>query len=664
MRGEAPGRGAVRASPYLVIADDFAAPALDAALRDAERGVAVDVLLLSRSAEWYARQRVLPPAMRFVDVASLAGRAHEDVAAFLIPYVHGLPDMPLDGLTLARLMGGTGPESPWWHLEITEKGPYRGPLVGQLYRVALIAGALAAGQYARVVASVRDRGLAAVLERHAARERSWTLIHAHPTSRPSVAERFPRAVHTLRIVAEAVRLTLVAATSRALSLWPAGPWGGKPVIFTFFPEWWTTPATPRAAERFFSGTADGPVAGYLAWCTSLRSLWSHRAGAVANMRRLRMTPLQSWSRPSDISWGSLRRLDTFLRRMRPHVRAAFRGFDVSMLLQAELTRSLASIEAIRNPALTRAARRAVAQTRPSALLYRLEWQPLERALLASLPPTTPGIGYLHYPFGERYLSMRFTAEEMEQGLQTRGGAAPMPGLILTSGPALARGMTVQGFPESRVLLAGPQRYARLIARQPDPAARERVRRSLGIAATAPLAVVAPAILEDDSEALAAALLHAARTMDGLRIIIKTHPNRPDAGPALRTVVDELGPARAGLMPADAALYEYLEAADALVCIGSMIAFEAMALGTMPIVFENPSTYAATSLREFASALCVVTDGESLSGALAQTIAAAPADAERRRAWRQVLADVFGDLETPAPRQMADALARAGVLHSS
>lgn len=644
----------------LLIVDDEASPALENVRQRAAAGEAWDVLLLGLSVDWYTHRHPPIASLHLIDVSPIAPRAHAEVAAFLVPYVHALGLMPLGERSLQQLMtrpdsSGEPEPSPWWYAEITEKGPYRGPLVGQLYRVAVAAGVIASKSYQHVAVSLADVALRRVFARHASRLSHWSLAPARNELRP-LTRRFPLAALAFRIGMEASRLIgarflakVIAATT------PTQQWRGRPIVFTFFPEWWSNWTSARPSDRFFGAPADGGVAGYLAWCSSLRQLWRHRGSVTTAMRDLQIRPLQSWSRLGDISYRSLWHLWIFLRSMRAHVQGTMCGFDVAPLVSEELTRSLASVEMVRNRVVARAVRRAVANARPSAVLYRLEWQPLENALLAGVSGLAAGVGYLHYPFGDRYLATRFSDGELSTPSSSgRDGTRPMPDAIVASGRALLHRVTSQGYPENQTALIGPQRYVRLIGRRQSLSKAERKQR-LGVPPSSWLVVVAPAILPADAAALAAALLVAARQIPSIHVILRTHPNQPDPGPAMSEVMTTIGPDSASLMPRDADLYEYLESADCLLCIGSMIAFEAMALGTMPVVFENPATYAATSLREFEPALYVVTDGASLAAALAELAKDGPGARARRVQWPATIDSVLGDLDQPAGRQLTAAL---------
>lgn len=144
-------------------------------------------------------------------------------------------------------------------------------------------------------------------------------------------------------------------------------------------------------------------------------------------------------------------------------------------------------------------------------------------------------------------------------------------------------------------------------------------------------------------------------MANVRLIVRTHPNRPDGDPALHATLDTLGRSRPQLMPASGKMYDYIAAADCMVCVGSMIAFEAMALGVMPIVVDNPSFFGAISLAEYEEGLFVVRNAGEMRRAIEDLRTDSGEAPLKRRAWPAVLHQVLGDLERPLGRQMDEAL---------
>ena len=114
------------------------------------------------------------------------------------------------------------------------------------------------------------------------------------------------------------------------------------------------------------------------------------------------------------------------------------------------------------------------------------------------------------------------------------------------------------------------------------------------------------------------------------------------------------------MPARADVYEYLAASDAVLCIGSWIAFDAMALGVMPFVFQDSATFAGTSLSSYEHGLFVVRGATDLSLAIGEVFSAGPVTAEKKGQWPGIISSVFGDLETPLMSQLSNGIGGIGI----
>ena len=333
--------------------------------------------------------------------------------------------------------------------------------------------------------------------------------------------------------------------------------------------------------------------------------------------------------------------------------------DVGPLVAADVSRSLTGTERWLSTLLARAVRRSVDRRAPSWLLYRLEFQPFENALLRGLAGRTRGIGFLHYPFGRHYLSTRFAEGEVPRYLRGADPSMdrPLPDGVLACGESGIGHVTDSGYPRARCAPCGPQRFGRLLEYRRTRESRERVRARLRLPPDRPVYFVTLAIVEEDTQALFGAL---AGGLDDARdplLVVRTHPNRPLGDPALTTALARFGTGRAVLMDPRQDIYDHLVAADALICIGSMIAFEAIALERMPIVFENPSSFPALSLAEFAEGLFVARD-EAEMGAALRAIEGGGEDVRaKQRHWPDLLRRVLGDLETPLPLQLTRALAR-------
>jgi hypothetical protein len=291
------------------------------------------------------------------------------------------------------------------------------------------------------------------------------------------------------------------------------------------------------------------------------------------------------------------------------------------------------------------------------VLYRVEFQPMENAILRGLEGGVQRVGFFHSPFGRYYLPLRLAPAELDP--PDSGGAAgprPLPEAVVACGPLARRYLAADGYPVARVALCGPQRHQAFLDFRASLATRAALRDRLQIPQERTIVFVALAIVEEETEALFMALTEACREEINVHVLIKTHPNRPDGDAAMADALHVLGPDRARVLPGSANMYEYMAAADAMLCIGSTIAFEAMAVGVMHIAFEHPGTYAATSLGAFTDALFVARTPEELRAALVAVLERSEPARARQLRWPQTIGEVFGQLDVPLRRQLRDALA--------
>lgn len=646
----------------LLIVDHYDSTAFDHLARTAAPGDACDVLLLGLSTEWQAWQHaaVLPPgrAWTVVDPGAFAVAACRRVAAFVSDVVAGLPDRDLGGTTLAALLRRAG-RTDWWFAETSERGPYRGPLIGQLYRLALTESVYDAGRYDEVWFSVAEADLAATL-----RTAAWPTprVESAPRATPSspILERWP----LVRSWVQAVRAGVQLAASAVVSRFARPPLtAGVETTFTLFPVWWFGAFSAAPRERFFAPRVSPDGHRYLAWLTGGPSLWSRRHAIRKACHEQGILPLQQFLGVGDaiaiFSPLAFLQQVTFEWRLRRRLSAPFGRYDAGPLLGRDVSRSLASAELVRDRLIERAVARAVKRIRPRRVFYRAEYQPIEHALLRGLEDGghPPRLGFVHFPFGGLYLPTRLTpAERTGFGRGTAGtDTRPMPDGLVAIGPAARRHAIAGGAPGGRVAVCGPQRYGQLQRVLRVSVTRPDARASFGVPRDTPMVLVALAILDADTEALCAALANAASAFRDALVVIRPHPNQPQGKGPVAALVEHLGPGRAQLMPVERDIYDALRAADVLVCIGSMVAFEAMALGVMPIVFENPSTFPATSLREFDAGLFVVADAVELAAAMTAVWQDSLVARAKRDAWSRVLQDVFADLQRPLEAQMDEAL---------
>lgn len=649
----------------LLITDRYDDPALCDVVVGRHPGVTWDILLLGLSNDWFRWQHASAArqgaSWSLVAPGPFAAVASTRAGDFLVGLVERLPRADLGGATLDELLA-TPEGSLWWFLEISEKGPFRGPLVTQFYQLALARAAIEHRQYDEVQVSLADEALSDVFRRTDGESPRMTVLPRRPKTAASL-EDWPRLRYWLYAIGTVAR---VGATKALLTTAAAGGpdrAGRGLAAFTYYPSWWTRPFADDAADRFFSHLGDAGVSRYLAWLTDVRLLLRHWQHAARVMRARQLEPLQAHVFMGDLlGLLSLRRYSRtcrVMRRAKSALRETFEGFEVGGLVASELSRSITSSEVFKDELIARAVGRSASQAATRAVLYRLEFQPFENALLRGLRGRSRAIGFLHYPFGRHYLSTRFAPGEMSR--YVRGAEPsrdrPLPDGVIACGPVGIGHVTNTGYPPARCAVCGPQRFGRLVNYRRQRVSREEMRVRLGLPADRPVYFVTLAILEEDTAALFAALAGAIEPASGARIVVRTHPNRPDGDPALWAALGRLPSGCASLMDHGADIYDHIVAADALIGIGSMIAFEAMALDRMPVVFENPSNFPALSLADFDDGLFVARDEADMRAALDAIHEDSGAVRAKRQRWPVILGRVLGDLEAPVPEQLARALSQ-------
>lgn len=581
-----------------------------------------------------------------LDLARAAPAARDLVARFVIDTYAELPDWPLGGTSLRALLG-----IEWWWLEATERSPFRGPLIPLLYRLALIRAALASTTYEELwigpdLPLVRSMVGGEDLPR---------MVLLGAADRPMSRDRGPSLARRYLASGVAVALAvLIGKLAGAVAGWPRLP-GGAAVVLTIFPFWWRDPFGPGAAERFIGDPP--PSVWYLAWPASLRTLvrWRSKARALANRRRI--VSLLHWVRLSDLMAcfdpAALWRARRFADSMRQDLAVRFAGFDVAALIADDIERSMVGVERARNVVLYRVAARFALATKPAAVIYRCEFQPLEHALVAALRGHARTIGFRHSPFTRAYIPMRFAAKEVERAVAREHGAMPLPDGFIVSGSVGRDALVADGIPPGRIATCGPQRHPDLIAAIAAPRDRSVLRAGMGVDHDTFAVFVAVAIVPEDTRALLAALSSALPANS--RVVLRTHPARPVEARVLRLILRELDLEQRVVFGASSSLHDQLSACDVAVLVGSTLAFEAMALGIIPVVFENPSTFAATSLEDYDDSLFVVRTADELASALEDVRSAGPRSQARRQRWPATIARVFSDLATPLDAQLTSAL---------
>lgn len=643
----------------LVIVDSLTADWLPAA-QAVEGGGEWDVLVLRHGADSFrdafSRELMELGRCRILAIDQFASSANDSVRQHVLEFIATLPDLDLDGVTPLQLLG-----PGWWHLGITEKSPFRSLHIDRLYWIALSTGAIASHPYDEIWLATVDAALTDAL--------------ANIRSQGGVVGKALNSTRRRRSkCGDYIRYWGWAGIHvfRALSARHAARRAGLPrrpvnmnqfCKFSMYPLFWRDPFGAMK-DRFFSDEElDDTV---VAWITDPRSVRRCSDAIAALPAGRRPIALQYWLRISDIT--HLIRPRRFLsrrelgERSRGRIPTHLLGVPVGSLWEDELQRGLMGPEQFLGELLFRSLSRFIDAVPLDHLAYRIEFQPWENALLAAISGRAKSIGFFHSPFGENYLPMQFAPDEMAAYVARSRGSLerPVPDTMLTCSNLGTRYLTHEDYPAARIAQCGPQRFGELISFLNTRVGRAELRCRLNFPADETIIFIALANMEEETEAIFHAVSSVVSSLDNCRFIIKPHPNHPSGDAPTVKALRVLGE-RAVLLPPISNMYEYLAAADLLLTGGSTIAFEAMALGVFPIVYEHPGKFAATSLEAFEDGLIVVRSTEQFQAALNLVLSSGPEIQNYRAAWPRIIEDVLGNLSLPLRKQLLDSLRQLGVV---
>jgi hypothetical protein len=364
-----------------------------------------------------------------------------------------------------------------------------------------------------------------------------------------------------------------------------------------------------------------------------------------------------------LSSVALWRAVLFFLKAHDRIRASFLGADIARLVEEELQRSLSSTEVFRNLVLVRAMKVLSGSSSVKGLIYRLEFQPFECALLYGVKGRTRAVAFQHSLFGRNYLPYFFVPGELSE--KGAGGsdawAMPLPDLVLTSGGFGREIMVRNGLASQAVVVCGPVRYSAL--RRYLLCQRDRVglRASLGIPADATVLLVATAVSREEARGLFAALAETLPRDKEVRLIFKSHPALPMDAEFTRMVGERGGSASYHILTPGVEFYDVLAAADAVVLTSSTLALEAVVLGVLPIVFDSGAVFDPKAVEPDECGGLLVRNAEELGGAIRQVVTRDPGLNALRTRWPDLVSRWLDRFEPDPDTRFVEILREKGFL---
>lgn len=512
----------------------------------------------------------------------------------------------------------------WWFLEFTEKSPVRGTLINNLYFLTLLDLVFAQKNYDAIIAYLSDRLLLEAVQ--AGRPLSSSHFKVQKESSGPFNGLVKRYL-LVRYFANVAKQLCNFLLSKCFLFFlgkqvQVADINGSVAFFSFYPSWWKRAYQNDAFDVFFTSLPDElshhKKVVYFNWLEPKFSLFSKLPNLKKNFVQKKIIFLNAYLSSIDIlrliSPKNLARLFKFHFIFSKHLHFSYGRYNLSRILVREIAESMTSKEYLNDILIHAVFQKVSSRFTLQSLIYRIEFQPYEKAILYGIGNKFQTIGFQHATFGNNHLSYFFVPAELS--------LMPQPHYIFTTGKYAYNAMLKNGFPREKVLLCGPVRYSKLCAyvQRPQEVSSPVVleERELSLRKNQKIIVVATSVVRQDSLDLLYSLAAVVKELESFPyIIFKTHPALVLDKEFQEIIVNQVGYENVLVLNNENNIYDYFRLAHVALFTGTTLSVEALALGCFPILYETGITFDAKSMAEFSPYILIAHNKQSLQTAILQ-----------------------------------------------
>lgn len=557
----------------------------------------------------------------------------------------------------------------WWFNKMAEKGALWSHLIKQLYYFDLIITSCEQNKYDELWIECKDHALVELIKRNqgklpkikvnkglGARDPSTSSFGKLRTSlragwglggkrRLFLLALFVNNFHAL--------LSTTAKTGilrRSVKHKVSGQREAAIAFFSFFPLFWSRDGKKesffRTAPQKMAET--GPVI-FLTWFSmSIRQLLKNRKATLSDKEIPERVPLEAFITLKGYIQVFSSVTSYLFKAAKVHllskaIREEYRGFDISNIVKDELDRALSGHETAVCFLIKKAFEEYTSKYALKTVIFRAEFQPHERALVIAARGRCLSVAYQHQAIGRNFLQYFFPEQEISGSYAVRNNpdVQPVADKYLVAGKYPYNVLRSSGFREEDIRIAGPVRYSGLVRYLKSAKSRSELRRKYGYSPDQKLILVTPPAAKGEVLNFALTLaMAAAGIKGGIKYLFKSHPVFK-YNDEIEAVIKEYcqGMDRVYLDD-DVNLNEYLTMSDCLVLSGTTVGIEAICLGTMPVLLDNPNIFSLNPLTEIKDSLFWVNDRESLRRAIISAIDNGKECEAIRSNWNRAIENIF------------------------
>ncbi|MFH1428342.1 MAG: hypothetical protein ABIH39_01225 [Candidatus Margulisiibacteriota bacterium] len=661
----------------LVITDKLKSSWTKKAIRSDSDDNHYDVLALGVSGEAvryengddYSRLK----SLETIDAGVHSEDAQEKIRQFIPAFIYEFPRKEITpGKTLLDLLRMRG-VNLWWFTEMAEKGALRTPFIKRLFYLQMIISITNDKEYNEIWIDCEDRQIEKLLISNNQKLPNIIIASPHCRSGLGIYKLLSRIRNSFWTkLFRNIIIFYLFHFARWIILKISGiekkddiPQGSV-LFFSFFPYFWLKSHDSGLVENFFRSVPEevgkwAPVR-YAVWLTMRPvQLWRQRVKIKQQFDQQNIFPMEplltirDWTYLKILTFRYICRVVRYRSLYRGKISENYSGFDITGIVLEELDQSLQSSEIVRCLAMMLASAK---MTEAGTIIYRLEFQPHERAVLIGARGKCRAVGYQHQAIARNHLQYFFPQAEIEQAysLLNNPDCVPLSDRYFTAGEYAYDVFINNGFLQNTVSICGPVRYASLVRYLKQGNTKQSVRKKYGYDDNQRIFLVAAPSIREQMLNLIPALLSSiqAAGSDAL-LLFKSHPVFK-FNDEIKTIINEKLPGlQYEFLDDTVNLNDYLLLADAVVLTGTTVGIEAISLGVMPIVFDNSSTFSLNPLLEIRDACLWVRNTLELKNALTAVIDQDNKINLIKKNWPDAIRLMFNNLNDDPNEKFSDIL---------
>lgn len=607
---------------------------------------------------------------RFIDAKDIPEDTQRRVGEFYIDFIFKFPEKV--GKELFIHNG----RNLWWFLDFSEKCPVRSKIINRLFYLELVQCITKDNDFDRIYIDLDDYVLSRVFVGLKEYEvnipvnifAKYSGIFKH--SFLYFLTRYIKNSFGLFLLLLIRGLTLKINKVKGLILLERN----GIFFFTNYPFWWNNAYTHKATEKFFGTLPEDlgkiyPVF-YATWLFSLNPIriCLSRIYLKQFLRNKKMVLIECLlsirEKSKIIHLGYFRWIISVRKFFNLCSNFSYGKFNISRLIYEEVSHSLTQIELFNSILIEDAFSNLTQKYKPKAVIFRIEFQPFEKAIVAGVKDRCTTVSFQHSTFSKNRLSHFFAPGEIPFYLSENNSkwALPLPEYIFTTGRYFQDKMLEMGFSSEKIDVCGPVRYRDLIVYIKGDREKLQKRRELGFSDSEKIFLVAMGWLEQEVISLLASIVKASEGINGrLHLIFRSHPHMGYNKEILRFLKKARPNFKYSFFKKGLSLYDVVFICDGVIQIQTTLGFEAMAIGKVPIVYENRYVYNFNSSEELKGYVPIVCSFKELRDAINLVLNNGKEIENMARRQSKVIDNFFFDIKNDPYKRFTELLNRHGIL---